>query len=517
MATIASLVVEMSANTRSFRRAVEDVTARAKRMSTQLRSMLSKTAKAVAAAAATAAAAVTAVVTQTSTAMQQLVRDAQAVGTTARDLQTWQYAARSMGVETEKVGDIFKDTQDKIGDFIRTGGGEAADLFNQLGLNAQDFIGLAPDQALLRIGNALDGLSQSEKIFFMESIADDASRLLPLLDNNAARFKELAAQGEEFGNIMSNAEIQASAALGKTLKEATNMARGFKNLLGAYLAPTFSATIAWIRDLTGEMGGPREAAQRMAAGIRDSFLFVANAVDGVIRVFELAGRGIAVMVLKAQQAINDLALTIYSGPVKAINFLIEQWNKIPGMDLGSVDQPAFVKDLENRSAMLEGAIGAGLKDLQSTAMESLAGDAIRQRIEAFSNSTQESAQAAQNFAQGVNEAVGLLPTRQQASAPGVATQAANDGEWWQAYNTLPNLNSIRPQSAEQVAASMGVVPTASQTGVPPRWTDNATSGQRHTVDIKVNGESAGEVEADEAFAARLADALSGAAAGTSSR
>lgn len=323
MATIAGLVVEVSARAQKFHKAmqgaqkrvdtlrkvvkdhskriekslrgafesavssVRDFTrtaaARLTKFAQQARSIATQIGKWVAAGLAAAAAAVATVVTQTSLAMRDLVRDAEAVGTTARDLQTWQYAAQSMGVEADKVQDIFKDLADKTGDFARTGGGEAADIFEQLGISAKELLGLSPDKALLRINSALEGLSQGEKIFFMESIADDASRLLPLLDDNAERFKALTRQGKEWGTIMTDAEIQASAALGKTLSNAGKMAKGFKNLLGAQLAPAFQTVITWVQELTKSFGGPRQAAKTAAASIVGA---MADAVEGVKTLFQ---------------------------------------------------------------------------------------------------------------------------------------------------------------------------------------------------------------------------------------
>ncbi|MDX1464498.1 MAG: hypothetical protein R3215_02190 [Halomonas sp.] len=323
MATIAGLVVEISARSQKFQKAMQGAQKRvdtlrrvtkehskriekslrgafesaassvrgfakkaASRLSTfakQARGIATQIGKWVAAGLTAAAAAVTAVVTTTSLAMRDLIRDSKAVGVAASDLQTWQYAARSMGVEGDKVQDIFKDLADKTGDFARTGGGEAADIFEQLGISAQELLGLSPDKALLRINSALEGLSQGEKIFFMESIADDASRLLPLLDDNARGLKAMSEQGRNWGAIMTQAEIQASAALGNTLTDAKNMVGGFKQLLGAQLAPAFQTVISWVQKLTESFGGPREAARTAAAAIVSA---MANAVDGVSTLFK---------------------------------------------------------------------------------------------------------------------------------------------------------------------------------------------------------------------------------------
>lgn len=50
-------------------------------------------------------------------------------------------AAKTVGIEQQKLADIYKDTNDKIGDFVATGGGPLADFFEQI----------APQVGVLRI------------------------------------------------------------------------------------------------------------------------------------------------------------------------------------------------------------------------------------------------------------------------------------------------------------------------------------------------------------------------------
>ena len=522
MATIAGLVVEISANAQKFHRAVQSIQTRAKRFAGQLKSIIGTAVKAVVAGATAAAAAVTAVVTTTSMAMRDLVRDSEAVGVAARDLQSWQVAAEGMGIQADKVQDIFKDLADKTGDFARTGGGEAADIFEQLGISAQELLGLSPDKALLRINSALEGLSQGEKIFFMESIADDASRLLPLLDNNAERFRTLVAEGERWGTIMTDAEIKASAALGNTLTKAGNMAKGFKNLLGASLAPTFQGVIAWIESITESMGGPRVAAAKTAEAIKQSFVFVANAVDGLKRVFEIAGASIAVFTLQAQKAVNDLAEAIYSGPIDAVNVLIKGLNKATGTSFGEVSQPGFVQDLQSRSAGLDGAISVGKSDIRSLLESPLAGDAVSKFIagaEAQAGASDSAAKSVADLgstAASVSRSMesvarGLLPTNEQGAVPNLAGAPAAG----------LNLSSIAPMSQSAVRAMQASSPAA--TGAAVSAAASATTGQGGrmgggrdlgTLTLKNDKGESAEFFTENAEAAQrwLADTLSGAAA-----
>src|SRR5690606_21338288 len=52
--------------------------------------------------------------------------------TSAETFQRMAYAANTVGIENEKLADIFKDVQDRVGDFMTTGGGPMKDFFENI-------------------------------------------------------------------------------------------------------------------------------------------------------------------------------------------------------------------------------------------------------------------------------------------------------------------------------------------------------------------------------------------------
>ncbi|MCV6589453.1 MAG: hypothetical protein OIF57_10540, partial [Marinobacterium sp.] len=143
----------------------------------------------------------------------QIIRDnqalAQSIDISIGSLQAWQYAGKAAGVNAEKMGSILKDVTERLGEFARNGGGEAADALEELGLAAADFEGLTADEKLLKLGEAITKVDdQGKKVSFMEELADEASRLLPLLDNNAQKLLALKAEAAASGIAMSDADVQ---------------------------------------------------------------------------------------------------------------------------------------------------------------------------------------------------------------------------------------------------------------------------------------------------------------------
>ena len=106
---------------------------------------------------------------------------AQLSNTTAENFQKYAFGANSVGIETEKFGDILKDVNDKIGDFSQAGSGPLVDFFDniapKIGLAKDAFKNLSGPQSLQLYFNSLEqaNLSQAELIFYMEAIASDAN------------------------------------------------------------------------------------------------------------------------------------------------------------------------------------------------------------------------------------------------------------------------------------------------------------------------------------------------------
>jgi hypothetical protein len=131
------------------------------------------------------------------------------------EFQKFAEAARTVNIEQEKLADIFKDTSDKMGDFINTGGGPMVDFFEKIaplvGATKEEFMGLSGADSLQKYFNYLEkaNIPHQEMVFYMEAIASDATMLIPLLENGGEAFKKLGEGAEEAGRYMKNSTIEA--------------------------------------------------------------------------------------------------------------------------------------------------------------------------------------------------------------------------------------------------------------------------------------------------------------------
>ena len=175
-----------------------------------------------------AAAALTALTVKVAAAQKEWQTLSNIAGDSVDNFKATAFAAEQVGISAEKLADISKDTNEKLGEFISTGGGGFKDFFEQVApqvnLTAKELQGLSGPQVLGRVKSALDAANVplEQQSFYLESIASDTTNLIPLLANEGAELNRLTG---EYNKL--NAALALTAADQKGL---TNLSKEF-NLL----------------------------------------------------------------------------------------------------------------------------------------------------------------------------------------------------------------------------------------------------------------------------------------------
>ena len=252
-----TLIVELDARTEALERALrrvndqlEDTEESTNNADSSLMKM-SKTAgavgrglKTVAGVAVKSAAAVmalkAAVVATTSVAAaygREIELNAELSKLSVESMQAWAHATGTVGIDLEKLGDITKDTSEKIGDFINTGGGGFQDFADAMKLTkeeaskaAQEFQGMAGTDILQSMVTQMEaaGVSSEQMSHALEGMASDTTRLIPLLRDGGAAVKEMKQQFYETNVVLSETDIEKLGELSSSFQD---------------LSSTFSATM----------------------------------------------------------------------------------------------------------------------------------------------------------------------------------------------------------------------------------------------------------------------------------
>jgi len=136
-------------------------------------------------------------------------------GTSVQEFQKLSTAFGTVNVDANKTADILKDVNDKFGEFLLTGSGEFEEIFEKvlepLGKTRVELAELGPGGILLSVAEGLEhiGANGEETTFILEALANDASLLSPLLENNGEALKKIGLEIEKKGLMLSNEEVQA--------------------------------------------------------------------------------------------------------------------------------------------------------------------------------------------------------------------------------------------------------------------------------------------------------------------
>ncbi len=262
-----------------------------------------------------------------------------------QELQVWQIAAESAGISAETMGDIFKDSQEKLGDFLATGGGEAKDIFERLKLNAEELQQLRPEEALKAIVvqmEAMGNVSQQEKIFLMESIANDASRLLPLLSDNAAELERIRALAAESNVIISDEENEKLLKANALLNELNLSWEGLTKEIGVAGSELLVAFGGGLIDIIRATSEAISAVTDAVSGFSDeTFILIDSLTSGIPLIGGLVD-GIELLRVTLTDAGNEALNAADSNDImsEATSYAEQQVNLLTDADYRGVDAAA---------------------------------------------------------------------------------------------------------------------------------------------------------------------------------
>ncbi|BAN53670.1 MULTISPECIES: hypothetical protein [Pseudomonas] len=256
MARAESSVSQTSGKIDSSLKQVDEAFDRVEANSVALREGVGRAFNGIGLAAAGAVAGLVALTTSTLTYAQEVQNLASLSNTSVEDFQRLAVGAKTVGVEQEKLADIYKDTTDRVGEFISRGGGELQDFFKdiapQVGVTVESFKNLSGPEALQLYYTSLEkaGASQQQITSYMEQMADEATALVPLLKNSGQGFKDAGERADETGAIISAFDIGQMVKLNKSVHDLENSWSGASHQLVAGLVPGIESVTSMLQGMT---------------------------------------------------------------------------------------------------------------------------------------------------------------------------------------------------------------------------------------------------------------------------
>lgn len=303
--SLGTLTLDLIAKVSGFEQGMDKASRKSQNTAKQIERYSNQIGAAITAGTAAAITGMTALVASTANGAREIRNLSALAGASPQQFQKLTYAAKRYGIEQEKVSDILKDTNDRIGDFIQTGGGPLADFMENIapkvGVTADEFARLSGPDALQLYVRSLEeaGVSQKDMTFYMEAIASDATALIPLLRDNGEELKNLGDEAERTGNVFSEIEFDQLGSIRRSMDELTGAAAGMKNEVVLAALPAIEDLVDMLSDES-----TIESAKSLGNAIVASVSAAIEMIDGAVKVAKFLGEELAAAVHGA--AFGDL-------------------------------------------------------------------------------------------------------------------------------------------------------------------------------------------------------------------
>ncbi|HHH9422873.1 TPA: phage tail tape measure protein [Pseudomonas aeruginosa] len=315
--SLGTLTLDLIAKVGGFVAGMDAAERRSEKWRKEVEENAAKVGAAIGAATAAGITALAALTVSTVRNANEIANLASVANASTTEFQKYAAGAKLVGIEQEKLADIFKDVNDKVGDFLNTGGGALADFFEnvapKVGVTADQFRNLSGPQALGLYVSSLEKakVSQSDMTFYLEAIASDATALLPLLRNNAEGFKTFGDAAQAAGAILDEKTIKSASELRAATWLVEQSTTGLKNQLTSALIPVLSDFATKLLDVS------KDGTSMVAVGefLVTTLKLVAGAAVATVGAFQLVGKSIAGAAAVASSAFEGITwLEIASGP-----------------------------------------------------------------------------------------------------------------------------------------------------------------------------------------------------------
>ncbi|MBU0523504.1 MULTISPECIES: phage tail tape measure protein [unclassified Pseudomonas] len=310
--SLGTLTLDLVAKIGAFTGPLDKASQEAKKRNAEIAKSFDNLAKGVGVAIGSIPAVLTALVVHSASVAKEISNQAALAGLGTTEFQKYAAAAKTVGVEQDKLSDIFKDTNDKMGDFASTGGGELKDFFENIapkvGLTAESFKKLNSKDALALYVTSLEkaNVSQQEMTFYMEAIANDSTALVPLLRNGGKAFDELGKAALDAGIVMDETTIAAAKQFGIELQGLGQYITSAQTMLAAEFLPVLAQFSKDINQSAKDAGGLSGVVGDLGEKLVTTTAFFVNAGDGVVRVFDIVANTLVGMFATAVGHTNNL-------------------------------------------------------------------------------------------------------------------------------------------------------------------------------------------------------------------
>lgn len=379
--SLGQLTLDLVAKTGGFTGPMDRASRRTKKQMSDMGKQVEAAANKIALLSVTAAsAAATGIAAMTRAGLEnvdQQAKLARQLDSTIGGLRGLQLAANDAGVETGVINSAMERFSARLGEAMR-GTGQAREALDRLGLSAAELAGTDVDERVALIADRVQelGLSGAETSDLLRQFGIRNREITNLLRQGGGAIRDARQEVEDYGLAISAVDAAAIEAANDAMSRAGLLTESIRNSLAVELAPIILEIASRFNEAAREAGG---LGQVVHDSVRTAIEIVARLADAfaeVDRTIHVAGVGTREFGLTVVRAMYDASRAIMEGPVNALNHMIEAMNRLPGIDIGFIDQPEMVYQAREQVEALERSIKAARQEIEDTLAADLPSVAI---------------------------------------------------------------------------------------------------------------------------------------------
>lgn len=283
--------------------------------------------------------------------------------TTTQEFQKMAVGASALGIEGDKLSDMMKDFNEKMGELTAVGGGGGKDFFDKLSGDmkggAQEAKGLILEMQKLSGPEALQkyvdkledaGVNQQEMSFYLESMASDMTDLYPLLANGGEGMKLYGDMAERAGIIMTDQTKEAALLLKDQMFMLDLQMQGAKNQLVSAVIPAFV-------DVADAFLGSSEQGLQLtsvAESVGTAIRGIGKIAIGATTTLQLFGKGLG--------GLAAAGSALVSGDYELAKSILAEMRA--DIKTTSLDAAAKMDDIDNRVGSSKASQLRGIREIQ---------------------------------------------------------------------------------------------------------------------------------------------------------
>lgn len=235
-------------------------------------------------------------------------KNSQKIGISAESYQEWDYVFQRCGADVDNLQAGMKTLNNVIAD-AANGSDNAAQKLSAVGLSIEDLNGKSSDEQLSIVISALQDMEAGAE---RSAAANDlfgrsASEMGAVLNMTAEETKALKDEANDYGMIMSDEAVAASAEFEDSLKKLDGTIAGVKNRMTGELLPGLTEVIDGFTEL---VNGNKDGAQQIKAGLDDVMNKASEMIPQAVELFSTIVEAVADSAPTILDELFDSVLTV---------------------------------------------------------------------------------------------------------------------------------------------------------------------------------------------------------------